>query len=130
MADRASARLRVLFGQAVKLGGASFGVVRTALGADMLIDAFCRGNPPLADENAGAMGQNEGLAHLLAQVGLPPIHRCYCCCCCVKCQDYKFGVLSLRDDESDIARLFSFYHVMSSIRLFVLVFHSGSACCE
>lgn len=68
MADRASARLRVLFGQAVKLGGASFGVVRTALGADMLIDAFCRGNPPLADESVATVGENEGLARLLAQV--------------------------------------------------------------
>lgn len=75
MADRASARLRVLFGQAVKLGGASFGVVRTALGADMLIDAFCHGNPPLANKNVAAMGQNEGLAHLLAQVsGTQSLH--------------------------------------------------------
>lgn len=68
MEDRASARLRVLFGQPVKLGGASFGVIRIALGADMLIDAFCSGNAPLAEENVAAMGANGGEARLLAQV--------------------------------------------------------------
>lgn len=66
--DRASARFRVLFGQPVKLGGASFGVIRIALGADMLIDAFCRGNPPLAEETVAAMGTNGSVARLLAQV--------------------------------------------------------------
>lgn len=68
MGDRASARFRVLFGQPVKLGGASFGVIRIALGADMLIDAFCRGNPPLAVEHVATVGENGGVARLLAQV--------------------------------------------------------------
>lgn len=66
--DRASARLRVLLGQAVKLGGASFGVIRIALGADMLIDALCHGSPPLAEEHVTAMGENGGVSRLLAQV--------------------------------------------------------------
>lgn len=66
--DRASARLRVLLGQPVKLGGASFGVIRIALGADMLIDAMCRGSPPLAEEHVTAMGENGGVTRLLAQV--------------------------------------------------------------
>ncbi|CAM9905957.1 unnamed protein product [Pylaiella littoralis] len=73
--DRASARLRVLFGQPVKLGGASFGVIRIALGADMLIDTFCRGNPPVAEQNFAAMGANRGFAQLLAQDQLA-VNKC------------------------------------------------------
>ncbi|CAM9182126.1 unnamed protein product, partial [Scytosiphon promiscuus] len=76
--DRASARLRVLLGQPVKLGGASFGVIRMALGADMLIDAFCphsrapnreQGRPFLAaaEHAVSAEGENGGVARLLAQ---------------------------------------------------------------
>lgn len=68
MGDRAAARLRVLFGQPVKLGGASFGVIRIALGADMLMDAFCRGDPPLSEENVPAAGEGGGVARLLTQV--------------------------------------------------------------
>lgn len=68
MGDCAAARFRVLVGQPVKLGGASFGVIRIALGADMLIDAFCRGNPPLAVEHVATVGENGGVARLLAQV--------------------------------------------------------------
>ena len=73
--DRASARLRVLFGQPVKLGGASFGVVRIALGADMLIDTFCSGDLPSAAAGSGngnsddvVVGQDGGIDRLLAQV--------------------------------------------------------------
>lgn len=79
MGDRASARFRVLFGQPVKLGGASFGVIRVALGADMLIDAFCRGNPPLAVEHVANVGENGGVARLLAQVRFLKFHRPLCC---------------------------------------------------
>lgn len=68
MGDRASARFRVLFGQPVKLGGASFGAIRIALGANMLIDAFCRGNPPIAVDHVATVGENVGVARLLAQV--------------------------------------------------------------
>ncbi|CAM9784331.1 unnamed protein product [Ectocarpus sp. 4 AP-2014] len=67
MGDRAAARLRVLFGQPVKLGGASFGVIRIALGADMLMDAFCRGDPPLSEANVPAAGEGGGVARLLTQ---------------------------------------------------------------
>ncbi|CAB1099869.1 unnamed protein product [Ectocarpus sp. CCAP 1310/34] len=67
MGDRAAAHLRVLFGQPVKLGGASFGVIRIALGADMLMDAFCRGDPPLSEENVPAAGEGGGVARLLTQ---------------------------------------------------------------
>lgn len=65
----------MLFGQPVKLGGASFGVVRIALGADMLIDTFCSGNPPTAAAGSGSgngvnviIGQSGGIDRLLAQV--------------------------------------------------------------
>lgn len=65
----------MLFGQPVKLGGASFGVVRIALGADMLIDTFCGGNPPTASAGSGGCNgddavieQNGGIDRLLAQV--------------------------------------------------------------
>lgn len=68
--DRASARLRVLLGQPVKLGGASFGVVRIALGADMLIDAFCEGNSATAeDKDDTPTGTGGAVDHLIAQVG-------------------------------------------------------------
>lgn len=81
--DRSSARFRVLFGQPVKLGGASFGVVRIALGADMLVDSFCSGNPPTAGE-ASATAENSAMDRLLAQVnivlmcGLAALVRCCC----------------------------------------------------
>ncbi|CAM9304223.1 unnamed protein product, partial [Hapterophycus canaliculatus] len=76
--DRAAARLCALLGQPVKLGGASFGVIRMALGADMLIDAFCpdscapnrgQGFPSnAAEEHAvSAEGENGGVVRLLAQ---------------------------------------------------------------
>lgn len=78
VADRASARLRVLFGQPVKLGGASFGVVRIALGADMLIDTFCTGNPPTATASGDddAVRHNGGIDRLLAQVNGFPTDSC------------------------------------------------------
>lgn len=67
--DRASARLRVLLGQPVKLGGASFGVVRFALGADMLIDAFCKGNPPTAEDKDNTLPDTgAAVDRLIAQV--------------------------------------------------------------
>lgn len=67
MEERTLARHRVLFGQPVKLGGASYGVIRIALGADMLIDAFCGGSPPKARE-MDAAAESGALACLLAQV--------------------------------------------------------------
>lgn len=61
------ARYRVLFGQPVKLGGASYGIIRIALGADMLIETFCRGSPPKARE-MDATEESSALSRLLAQV--------------------------------------------------------------
>ena len=68
-ADRATARLRILIGQPVKLGRASFGVIRIAFGADMLVDSLCSGSPP-TDCNGYEAGENGGpdaLSCLLAQ---------------------------------------------------------------
>lgn len=64
--ERALARYRVLFGQPVKLGGASYGIIRIALGADMLIETFCRGSPPKARE-MDATEESSALSRLLAQ---------------------------------------------------------------
>lgn len=61
--DHASGRLRVLFGQPVKLGGATFAVIRTALGADMLVDGLCRENSFI---DSGE-GDDDALDHFLAQ---------------------------------------------------------------
>lgn len=66
--DHASGRLRVLFGQPVKLGGAGFAVIRTALGADMLVDGLCRGNSFIDNGEA----DDAALDHFLAQAN--PTH--------------------------------------------------------
>lgn len=70
--ERASACLRVLFGQAVKLGGASFGVVRIALGADMIIDAFFSGNPSTTQEKEDPVAEKGAIERLIAQVKIKP----------------------------------------------------------
>lgn len=66
--DHASGRLRVLFGQPVKLGGATFAVIRTALGADMLVDGLCSNR---GDSATGFIDNGEeddaALDHFLAQ---------------------------------------------------------------
>lgn len=64
---RALGRHRVLLGQPVKLGGASYGIVRIALGADMVIDSLCQGSPPRAGQMDAAAGRS-ALSRLLAQV--------------------------------------------------------------
>lgn len=61
-----------MFGQPVKLGGASFGVVRIALGADMLIDAFCGSPSTVGKQNEGMIVDNGGIDRLLAQVMFRP----------------------------------------------------------
>ncbi|CAM9123630.1 unnamed protein product [Ascophyllum nodosum] len=76
-ADRATARLRILIGQPVKLGRASFGVIRIAFGADMLVDSLCSGSPP-TDCNGYEAGENGGpdaLSCLLAQDRLA-VNKC------------------------------------------------------
>ena len=51
----------------MKLGGASYGIIRIALGADMVIDSLCQGSPPRAGQ-MDAAAQRSALNRLLAQV--------------------------------------------------------------